>query len=167
MSESREPVVATVSELKPRMKNLTVRFKVLEKGEAREVASRKDGSTHRVMDAVVGDSTGIVTMPLWDDSIEKLESDKTYQLENGYTTLFQGHLRLNIGRYGVISESDEPIETVNTEVDMSEAEHERPERRHYYQGGRDSYGGGYGGSRSWRSQRGDRDRRTRGRRRRY
>ncbi|MHA1734921.1 MAG: OB-fold nucleic acid binding domain-containing protein, partial [Candidatus Thorarchaeota archaeon] len=68
MSESREPVVATVSELKPRMKNLTVRFKVLEKGEAREVASRKDGSTHRVMDAVVGDSTGIVTMPLWDDS---------------------------------------------------------------------------------------------------
>ncbi len=148
------------------MKNLTISFKVLEKGEAREVASRKDGSTHRVLDAVVGDATGIVTMPLWDDTIDKVESDKTYKLENGYTTLYQGHLRLNIGRYGVVTEA-EPIESVNEELDMSAEEHERPERRHFYQGGRDSYSGGYGSSRDWRSQRGGRDRRGRGRRRRY
>jgi len=167
MSELREPVEATVSELKPRMKNLTVFFKVIEKGEAREVASRKDGSTHRVLDAVVGDSTAIVTMPLWDDSIEKVETDKTYKLENGYTTLYQGHLRLNIGRYGVLSEAEEPIESVNMDLDMSEPEHERPERRHFYQGGRDSYSGYGGGYRDWRSHRSGRDRRGRGRRRRY
>lgn len=163
----REPIVATVSELRPRMKNLTVLFKVIEKGEAREVVSRKDQSSHRVLDAIVGDGTAIVTMPLWDDTIDQIESDKSYKLENGYTTLFQGHLRLNIGRYGVLSEAEEPIESVNMELDMSEQEHERPERRYY--GGRGYGGGGYGGSRGgdWRG-RGGRDRRGRsGGRRRY
>jgi hypothetical protein len=41
MSYDREPIEATVAELKPRMKNVTIKFKVLEKGEEREVTSRK------------------------------------------------------------------------------------------------------------------------------
>ena len=139
-----EPVLATVSELKPRMKNLTISFKVLEKGETREVTSRHDGATHRVADTVVGDSTGTVVIPLWDDTIEQIEVGKTYKLENGYTGLFQRHLRLNIGRYGVVSDAEEEIEEVNAENDVSAAEHERPYRGY---GGRGGYGGGdrYGG----------------------
>ncbi|RLI56687.1 MAG: single-stranded DNA-binding protein [Candidatus Thorarchaeota archaeon] len=147
----REPVLATVSELKPRMKNLTITFKVIEMGEAREVFSRKDNETHRVLDARVGDATGTVVVPLWDDSIEKINLDSTYTLKNGYTGLFKGHLRLNIGRYGEITDAEEPIEEVNSEVDMSEAEHEREyrPRRSYDRGGGGGYrsggGGGYGG----------------------
>lgn len=144
MSYEREPVLATVAELKPRMKNLTITFKVLEMGEAREVFSRKDNENHRVLDAKVGDATGTVIVPLWDDMIEKFEVDSTYKLTNGYTGLFQGHLRLNIGRYGEIAPAEEAIEEVNTEVDMSEAEHERQYRpRRYDRGG--GGGGGYGG----------------------
>ncbi|MFW9889945.1 MAG: single-stranded DNA-binding protein [Candidatus Thorarchaeota archaeon] len=146
MSEP-EPVLAIISDLKPRMKNLTISFKVLSKGEAREVTSRHDGETHRVADIVVGDASGIVVMPLWDDSIDALEVGKTYKLENGYTGLFQRNLRLNIGRYGAINEAEEPIEEVNQENDLSAEEHERPPRRY---GGR---GGGYGGE-SYRDRRG-------------
>jgi replication factor A1 len=130
MMES-EPVVATINELKPRMKNLTVTFKVVELGEAREVTSRRDGEQHRVLDAVVGDATGTVVMPLWNERIEEIELGKTYKLDNGYTGLFRSNLRLNIGRYGVISEAEEPLEEVNMENDMSEEEHERPHRYGY------------------------------------
>ncbi len=147
MSYDREPVEATVAELRPRMKNLTISFKVLEKGEEREVTSRQDMTTHRVLDAVVGDSTGTVAVPLWDDTIDNIEAGKTYTLKNGYTGLFRGNLRLNIGKYGELSEAEETIEEVNTENDMSAEEHEDTRRRRDYGGGGRSYGGGggYGG----------------------
>jgi len=137
--QEREPIEAQVSELKPRMKSVNISFKVVEKGEVREVTSRADGEQHRVCDTVVGDNTGLVTVPLWDAAIDEVEAEKTYRLENGYTTLFQGHLRLNIGRYGTLKEAEEAIEEVNNDVDMSEEEHEsRP---------RYGRGGGRGGGR--------------------
>ncbi|MFW9963312.1 MAG: single-stranded DNA-binding protein [Candidatus Sifarchaeia archaeon] len=156
--QEREPIEAQISELKPRMKSVNISFKVVEKGEVREVTSRADGAQHRVCDTVVGDSTGLVTVPLWDASVDEVEIEKTYRLENGYTTLFQGHLRLNIGRYGTLKEAEEAIEDVNNEVDMSEQEHERRPRygggRGYGRGG----GGGYGRDRGY----GGRDRRRDG-----
>jgi ssDNA-binding replication factor A large subunit len=89
MSYEREPIEATVAELKPRMKNLTIKFKVIEKSEQREVTSRRDQETHRVLDAVVGDSTGIVTVPLWDDSIDNIEEGSTYLLKNEYRQIWR------------------------------------------------------------------------------
>ena len=143
-----EPIEATVADLKPRMKNITITFKVIEKTEEREVTSRRDNETHRVLDATVGDASGTVVVPLWDDTIEKLEADKTYLLKNGYTGLFKGNLRLNIGRYGEISDAEEEIEEINSEVDMSAEEHEREYRpRRSYGGGGGGGGGGYGGDR--------------------
>ena len=152
MSYEREPIEATVAELKPRMKNITISFKVIEKSEPREVTSRRDQETHRVLDAIVGDSTGIVTVPLWDDSIDNVEEGSTYLLKNGYTGLFKGFLRLNIGRYGELSSAEEAIEEVNSEVDMSAEEHEREYRPRRSYGG-DRGGGGYGGG-GYRDRRG-------------
>jgi replication factor A1 len=125
------------------MKSLNITFKVIEKGEEREVTSRRDGETHRVLDAVAGDSTGTVVLSLWDDMIDTVEENKSYRLENGYTSLFQGHLRLNIGRYGELKDADSEIDEIDMDNDLSAAEHERPPRRSYggYGGGR-SYGGG-------------------------
>ncbi len=144
MSYDREPIEATVAELKPRMKNVTISFKVVEMGEEREVTSRNDGATHRVLDAVVGDSTGTVQVPLWDDTIDAVKVDSTYTLTNGYTGLFRGNLRLNVGRYGQLADAEEAIEEVNMEVDMSAEEHEDTRRRRDYGGGGRG-GGGYGG----------------------
>lgn len=151
--EEREPVEANVAELRPRMKNLIISFQVVELGEEREVTSRNDGATHRVLDAIVGDSTGTVAVPLWDDNIDNIEVGKTYLLKNGYTGLFRGNLRLNVGKYGELSEAEEAIEEVNMENDMSAEEHEDTRRsyggRGGYGGGRDR-GGGYGGGRDRR-----------------
>jgi replication factor A1 len=139
--EEREPIEATVAELKPRMKNVTISFKVISMGEEREIESRKDGSSHRVCDITVGDSSGTVQVPLWDETIDSIEEDLTYNLTNGYTGLFRGNLRLNVGRYGKLDQAEEDIEEVNMTVDMSAEEHEDDRPRRSYGGG----GGGYGG----------------------
>lgn len=154
MSYDREPIEATVAELRPFMKSLNITIKITEKGEEREVTSRRDGETHRIVDAIAGDATGTVLISLWDDMIETVEVDKTYRLEKGYTSLFQGHLRLNIGRYGEINEAETPLEDVDTENDMSAATHEQPRDR------RRGHGGERGGGRYQRDRgyRGDRDR---------
>jgi len=145
--EEREPIEATVAELKPRMKNVTISFKVISIGEQREIESRKDGSSHRVCDITVGDSSGTVQVPLWDDTIDAVEEGSTYNLTNGYTGLFRGNLRLNVGRYGKLDAAEEGIEEINMEVDMSAEEHEddRPRRSYGGGGGGGRGGGGYGG----------------------
>ena len=150
--EEREPIEATVAELKPRMKNVTITFKVVEAGEVREVTSRNDGETHRVADVTVADSTGSVQVPLWDDAIDNATPGTTYTLKNGYTGLFRGNLRLNVGKYGELAVAETAIEEVNLENDMSAEEHEDDRPRRSYGGGRGGYGGdrrggggGYGG----------------------
>ncbi len=110
-----------IEDLKPREKGLDVVFKVVDKGEPREVTSKLDGSTHKVSDVLVGDSTGTVILTLWDDKIDAVEEGKSYKLENGYTSLFKSSLRLNVGRYGKLESSDEDIE-VNTDNNVSEKE---------------------------------------------
>jgi len=156
--EEREPIEATVAELKPRMKNVTISFKVISIGEQREIESRKDGSSHRVCDITVGDTSGTVQVPLWDDTIDSVEEGATYNLTNGYTGLFRGNLRLNVGRYGELKQADETIEEVNMDVDMSLDEHENDRPRRSYGGGGRSGGSG-GGGRDRRGGGGDRRRR--------
>ena len=145
--EEREPIEATVAELKPRMKNVTISFKVISMGETREIESRRDGSSHRVCDITVGDTSGIVQVPLWDDAIDSIEEGASYNLTNGYTGIFRGNLRLNVGRYGKLEAAEEGIEEVNMDVDMSLEEHEddRPRRSYGGGGGGGRGGGGYGG----------------------
>ena len=138
--DERAPIEATIAELKPNMKSVTISFKVIEIGEVRETISRRDNSAHNVVDVVVGDSTGIIRMPLWDDAIEMVEEGKTYVLTNGYTTLFKGNLQLSVGRYGSLAESEEAIDEVNMKVDLSAAEHEDP--RYRKRDDRDRRGGG-------------------------
>mgnify|MGYP000026370763 CR=1 FL=1 len=145
MSES-EAEFKVVSELRPKLRNVNLKFKVVSKADEREVNSRLDGSTHRVSEAVIGDETGVVTMTLWDDQIDQINEDNTYVLKNGYVGFFRNTLRLNIGKYGTIEESDEEIGTVNTENDISSKVYERRynSNRGY---GRSNYGsrgrGGY------------------------
>lgn len=142
--EEREPIEATVAELKPRMKNITISFKVISMGEEREIESRSDGTSHRVCDVTVGDTSGIVQVPLWDEAIDNITEGASYNLTNGYTGLFRGNLRLNVGKYGKLEPAEKAIEDVNMDVDMSAEEHEDDRPRRNFGGG--GYGGRSGGS---------------------
>ena len=139
--EEREPIEATVAELKPRMKNITITFKVVAIGEEREVTSRNDGATHRVADATVGDSTGSIILTLWDADIEAVNEDSVYMVKNGYVNIFGTSMRLAKGKYGEIQSSDETIDDVNEENNRSNGEHQRRFRKRRPRGG-GSWGGG-------------------------
>ncbi len=118
-----EAIEATIAELKPGMKSVNITFKVMNTSEERSVESRKTGETYRVVDAQVGDSTGTILMPIWNETIDSIEEGATYSLSNGYTGLFKGNLRLQLGKFGSIAAAEEPIDEVNSEVDMSAEDH--------------------------------------------
>jgi len=114
-----EAIEATISELKPGMKSVNITFKVMSTGEERTVESRSDSQTHRIVDARVGDSTGTIQMPFWNETIDTLKEGETYTLSNGYVGLFKGSLRLQSGKFGSIESANSPIEEINTSIDMS------------------------------------------------
>ena len=135
MRMSVEENMQTIVDLKPRMKSVDVRFKVINKEYPREIFSRRDQSVHYISNTKVGDSTGIVSMPLWDDAIERIEEGKTYILKNGHTGLHRGRLLLKIGRHSKIVEAKKEIEDVNRYNDKSAETHGyRQHQRHYFQG---------------------------------
>jgi len=131
--EEQPPAAANVKieSLDPESRQVNVTVKVVSKGEARETTSRRDGSTHRVVDALVGDETGSVYLTLWDDNIDKVKEGDTVNVKNGYVSLFRGSMRLNIGRYGSMEPNSTPIENVNADNNLSNKEFPMPERRRY------------------------------------
>jgi replication factor A1 len=143
----KQPVEAKVGELTPQSRAVNVTAKVVSKSEIREIPMGRDGSAHKVCDALVGDETGVVYLTLWDDNIEKVNDGDTLRVENGYVTLFKGNMRLNIGKYGKLEQAATPLEgEVNTENNVSSKTYEQ-ERRPFRRGGGGFGGGGYGGRR--------------------
>ncbi len=141
----KTPVEAKVGDLTPQSKAVNVTAKVVSKTEIREIPMGRDGSPHKVSDALVGDETGVVYLTLWDDNIEKVNEGDTIRVENGYVTLFKGNIRLNIGKYGKLEPAKEPLTVeVNTENNVSSKAYEQ-ERRPYRGGGGRGGGRGYGG----------------------
>ena len=139
--QPRQPVEAKVAELTPQSRAVNVTAKVVSKTEIRDIPMGRDGSAHRVCDALVGDETGSVYLTLWDDNIEKVNENDSIRVENGYVTLFKGNMRLNIGKYGKLELAKEPLTVeVNTENNVSSKTYEQERRP--FRGGR---GGGYGG----------------------
>ncbi len=142
-----EEVWTKVADLGPSSRKVNVVVKVLETGDVREVRLN-DGKIHTVTDVLVGDETGTVYLALWDENISRVDQGSTYAIKNGYTSLFRGSIRLNVGRYGEIDQAEQEIGEVNTGNNISERTY--PDRRRSY--------GGYSSSRgrgdSWQSSRG-------------
>ena len=144
--QRRDPVDAKVGELTPQSRAVNVTAKVVSKSEIRDIPMGRDGSAHKVCDALVGDETGSIYLTLWDDNIEKVNENDTVKVDNGYVTLFKGNMRLNVGKYGKLGLAETQLEVeVNTENNVSSKEYDQPRR--YYGGGRRGGGGGYGGGR--------------------
>jgi len=141
----RQPVEAKVGELTPQSRAVNVTAKVVSKSEIRDIPMGRDGSAHKVCDALVGDETGSIYLTLWDDNIEKVNVEDTVRIENGYVTLFKGNMRLNIGKYGKMTIAEEPLEgEVNTENNVSSKTYDQP-RRPFRRGGSRYGGSRYGG----------------------
>lgn len=142
-----------VSELQPKMGGVNIIVKILDLGEEREVRTRR-GETRRLREVRVADETGSILMTLWDDQGSEFKDNDTIKIVNGYISLVRGHMRLGLGRYGSFEETDEVIEEVSEEPDMSEREYkmeyDRRWKRYGSRGGTYGGRGGYGGGRGER-----------------
>lgn len=154
MAETTPPQARSVKvkDLTPESKRVNIIAKVLQLSEPREIPN-KFGPANRVCEATVADDTGAVILSLWNDQIGLINQGDNITVENGYVSLVRGHIRLNAGKYGKIAATEENVENVNEENNISDTEHEqppRPRRGGYGGGGGGSYGGGersggYGG----------------------
>jgi len=95
-----------------------LKFKVIELTNSREVKSMLDDTVHKVCEAKIADETGAVYLTLWDKALTEVQPQKNYSLENGFTSEFKKSLRVNIGRFGKITELQENIQ-VNSENMLS------------------------------------------------
>lgn len=89
----------TVRGLTENSRGVTIRVRVISKGEVRLVKTNDD-IEHKVDDLRVGDRTGTILMTLWDEKIGQVEEGDLIDIEKGYVNRFMGRLRLNVGKYG-------------------------------------------------------------------
>jgi len=92
-----------IKELRDKMRNVTVEGKVMEKSDTREVLSRFKDETYKVAAAIIGDETGTIKMPLWNEQIDKVNVDNMVKVENGYVSSFKGEIQLNVGKFGKLT----------------------------------------------------------------
>jgi len=136
---SEEIKFIKISELSPNIRDINLVARVIELGEVREVTSRNSGEEHQVMDVLIGDDSGVVYFSAWNEQIETIKNEETYQFRSAKTILFQKNIRLSLGRQGTIEDSEEKIETVEETNNVSAEEHDIPRRWDRPQGGNRRY----------------------------
>ncbi|MEM4730007.1 MAG: single-stranded DNA-binding protein [Thermoplasmata archaeon] len=139
MVETKE--LTKIKDLTPQHSRVNVLARVVKLGEVREVPSRY-GPPRKVSDTVIGDETGTIVMSLWQEQVGTVKEGDVIYIDNGYISLFRGHMRLNIGKYGTLSKSDQPMEVVSTELDMSEKEWPMERRRERFEDREGGWGRG-------------------------
>lgn len=135
-----EENIIKIKDLAPNRRRLNIKVRVLEIGEKKDIVSRRTGDMHRIVETLVGDDTGVVKLTLWDDKVNSLEAGKSYLIKNTNTTVYQGTLRLNAGKYSEIEELNEEIDEGSIDTSNNVSEKEIQYTRSY---GRRNYGRSY------------------------
>ncbi|MBD3192692.1 MAG: single-stranded DNA-binding protein [Candidatus Heimdallarchaeota archaeon] len=108
-----------IIDLKADMRNVDIRFRVIDKGEIKEITTR-DGKKLKLSEVEVGDDTGRIYLTLWESTIEEVDNGDVAEVINGYIKVIRNELRLNVGKYGKLVKIDEekdfaPIEKIPEE----------------------------------------------------
>ncbi len=135
------PTNFNVKDMTENSKNVNATLKVIEIGEVKDIKSQYGDK--RVCEVKVADATGSILLSLWDDQIGKIAAGDSISIQNGYISVVRNSMRLNIGKYGKMLLSEEPVVEINTELNMSDKHVEMPDRPRRTGG----YSGGSGGGR--------------------
>ncbi len=103
-----------INKLLADMRNIDIRFRVIKKGEPREISSA-DGKELQLAEVEVGDDTGRIFLTLWDKSIEMLDEGDIGEVKNGFIKVIRNELRLNVGKYGELVKVEDANDFVLTE----------------------------------------------------
>lgn len=103
-----------VADIRADMDNINVSGRILDIGEIRTF-EKKDGSTGRVGNLLLGDSTGKIRLTLWDEKtsfLDEVDFDETIEVLHAYSreNAFNQQVELNLGGRGIIQKSEKEIE---------------------------------------------------------
>lgn len=127
--EIQEEDWTPISKLTVESRAANVRFSVIKKGTPRQVIARTTGNPHLISECAVGDESATITLTLWNDDIDEIETGKTYELLSGYISLYDESMSLSKGRWGIIRVASSDIVQVNGTINMSRPFMGRPKRR--------------------------------------
>jgi replication factor A1 len=113
-----------ISDIKADMNNINISGRVLDIAEIRTF-EKKDGSTGRVGNLLLGDSTGKIRLALWDektDFLDEVDFDETVEVLHAYSreNAFSQQVELNLGARGVIQKSEKIVEYKEKFTDIAD-----------------------------------------------
>jgi len=87
-----------IADLQAKQGNVNITAKVIEVGQPREFA--KFGNTGKVSTAIIQDSSGQMSLSLWNEQIDQIAVGDEVTIANGFVSEWRGNLQLTTGRMG-------------------------------------------------------------------
>lgn len=87
-----------ICDLKAQQGSVALKAEVVSIETPREF--NKNGRQLRVANATLKDETGTISLVLWNDDIDKVQSGNIVNIENGYVNTWQDKLQLTLGKFG-------------------------------------------------------------------
>jgi hypothetical protein len=99
--KNKAPGPFHVSDMRPGMKRVSLKAKVLEIAKPTLVFT-KYGNYAKVANALVADETDAIKLCLWNEQINAISVGDTVQVENANVSMFRGERQLRIGKHGTL-----------------------------------------------------------------
>jgi len=77
-----------------------------------------------IMEVVVGDETGIVTLSVRGDRAKLCEVGKSMRIQNAHVAMIKGFIRLTIDKWAALKPAEEEVASVSEKTDISGVEYE-------------------------------------------
>ena len=90
-----------INELKPTMNEVSLKAKIIELKEPREVMT-KFGTSTTLTEATLEDESGTIKLTLWGKQADELEEGSEIEIIGGFTKEFRDELQLGLGKKGSI-----------------------------------------------------------------
>jgi replication factor A1 len=119
-----EEEFTSIADIKADMNNINVSGRILDIAEIRTF-EKKDGSSGRVGNLLIGDSTGKIRLTLWDektDFLDEVDFDETIEVLHAYSreNTFSQQIELNLGSKGIIQKTEKKVEYMEKFTDISD-----------------------------------------------
>ncbi len=89
-----------------------------------ETILRRNGKELKIATGTVGDETGCINIRITGDNAQFIKEGAILAFRNGKSMVFQDHMRLEIDRWGKITEEDVKIGEIKLSENFSDTEYE-------------------------------------------
>ncbi len=87
-----------IKDIKPNTGNIEIEAEVVEIGEVREF--NKFGRAGKVANAKIKDSSGEITLTLWNDQVDQVKAGDKIKLTNGWASEYKEEVQVSTGKFG-------------------------------------------------------------------